>query len=188
MGRCRNAVHLLVFVLPILLAVAPLARAENLGPGGGTRIIVGDQAVGPYRLLFTVAPEPAQVGRVTFVVRLSDPGSDTRIRDAEVTLDLTHGETGTALTRTLTHVDAGNPIDYAGHIQIEQAGQWAGTLHVRAAAGSIDVAFLQRVLPQRQLSTLIIVGIPFLVILGVLGGLWFVRSGSRAKGRAAGSL
>ena len=69
----------LVLVLCALVSViltaagAGAARAENLGPGGGTRIVIGDQVVGPYLLLVTTSPEPAQVGLVTVVVRVSDP-------------------------------------------------------------------------------------------------------------------
>jgi len=100
-----------VWVAGMLAVAPPAARAENLGPGGGTRIIVGDEIVGPYRLLVTVAPEPAQVGVVTFVVRISDPASDEKVRDADVTVELVHSEDGTILTEAATHQSSGNPID-----------------------------------------------------------------------------
>jgi hypothetical protein len=169
-----------LFVLSLLFFPA-LTHAENLGPGGGTRIIVGDDVVGPYRLLFTASPEPAQAGQVTFVVRVSDPQSDEKVRDAEVALELTNPETGLKLAGAVTHANSGNPIDYAAHVMIEQPGQWNGTLRVRGPAGTAEVPFMQRVLPKRQLSILIAVGLPFLVILGLLGGLWFARSGARQR-------
>lgn len=174
----------LIWVILFLLLLPALAHAENLGPGGGTRIIVGDEVVGPYRLLFTASPEPALVGQVTFVVRLSDPRSDEKVRDAEVTLELTNPETGLKLAEAATHANSGNPIDYAAHVIIEQEGQWNGTLRVHGPAGTLEVPFVQRVLPKRQLSVLIAVGIPFLVILGLLGGLWFARSGARQRKQA----
>lgn len=169
---------LLVFVLLLFLIPLP-ACAENLGPGGGTRIITGDQVVGPYRLLITSSPEPAVVGTVTFAVRVSDPASGEKIRDAEITVQLTHNATGAILKQAATHADAGNLIDYAAHIVIEQAGTWEGVITVVGPAGPAEVTFLQRVSPPRQMSTLIIAAIPFLVLLGVLGGLWLARSGGR---------
>jgi len=168
-------------LLLAFLLLAPRAHAENLGPGGGTRVIVGDEIVGPYRMLFTSSPEPAQVGNVTFVVRLSDPRTDEKVREAEVIVDLTHGETGTTLSQTATHADAGNPTDYAAHIQIDRPGQWQGVLRVRGPAGAAEMPFMQRVASRRQLSTLVLAGIPFLVILGLMAGLLYVRSGSQQK-------
>jgi hypothetical protein len=163
------------------LLPAPHAQAENLGPGGGTRVIVGDEIVGPYRLLFTSSPEPAQIGKVTFVVRVSDPRTDEKIRDAEAIIELKHSETGATLSQAATHADAGNPTDYAAHVQLDQAGQWEGVLRVRGPAGSAELPFMQRVSPKRQLSTLILAGVPFLVVLGLLAGLWYARSGSQQK-------
>ncbi len=165
----------------ILIFLAPYVQAENLGPGGGTRVIVGDEIVGPYRLLFTSSPEPAQVGRVTFLVRLSDPKTDEKVRDAEVSVDLKHSETGATLSQAATHADAGNPTDYVAHVQLDLPGQWEGVLRVLGPAGPAEAPFMQRVTPKRQLSTLVVAGAPFLVVLGLLAGLWFARSGSRQK-------
>jgi len=174
---CVSVVISVVFsLLP-----APHAQAENLGPGGGTRVIAGDEIVGPYRLLFTSSPEPAQIGTVTFVARLSDPKTGEKVRDAEVTVELKHSETGATLSHAATHADAGNPIDYVAHIPLDQAGQWEGILRVNGPAGSAELPFMQRVSPKRQLSTLILAGVPFLVVLGLLAGLWFARSGSQQK-------
>ena len=161
------------------LLPTPHAQAENLGPGGGTRVIAGDEIVGPYRLLFTSSPEPAQIGRVTFLVRLSDPKTGEKLRDAEVVVDLKHSETGAMLSHSATHADAGNPTDYVAHVQLDQVGQWEGALRVRGPAGSAELPFMQRITPKRQLSTLILAGVPFLVVLGLLAGLWFARSGSQ---------
>ena len=180
-GAVTTTAWLLASLFLVTLLLAPQARAENLGPGGGTRVIVGDEIIGPYRILFTASPEPAQVGTVTFVVRLSDPKTDEKVRDAEIIVELKHGETGSTLSQAATHANAGNPTDYAAHIQIDQTGQWQGVLRVRGPAGSAEAPFMQRVVPKRQLSTLVLAGIPFLVILGLMAGLWFVRSGSQQK-------
>jgi hypothetical protein len=159
--------------IAIGLATAPPAvRAENLGPGGGTRIIVGDEVIGPYRLLVTVAPEPAQVGVVTFVIRISDPASEEKVRDAEVTVELVHGEDGTVLIGAATHDGAGNPIDYAAHLQIEKPGTYNATIRIRGPAGPAEVSFVQRVGARRGIGTLLLIGLPFVMVLGILASLW----------------
>jgi hypothetical protein len=163
-----------------VLAMAPsVARAENLGPGGGTRIIVGDEVVGPYRLLVTVAPEPAPVGVVTFVVRISDPASDEKVRDADVTVELVHSEDGTVLTGAATHQNSGNPVDYAAHMQIEKAGTYNATIRIGGPAGPTEVTFNQRVVARRGLGTLLLIGLPFVVVLGILASVWLKGSRSR---------
>ena len=114
-------------------------------------------------------------------MRLSDPKTDEKLRDAEVIVDLKHSETGATLSQTATHADAGNPTDYVAHVQLDQPGQWEGVLRVRGPAGSAELPFMQRISPKRQISTLVIAGAPFLVVLGLLAGLWFARSGSQQK-------
>jgi hypothetical protein len=156
------------------------ARGENLGPGGGTRIIVGDEVVGPYRLLVTVAPEPAQVGAVTYIVRVSDPASGEKVRDADVSVELVHGEKGVTLVAAATHANAGNTLDYAAHMEVADAGLWNGVVRVNGSAGSAQVAFVQRVATPRGAATVVIVAVPFVITLAVLGGFWVFRTGRRA--------
>jgi hypothetical protein len=164
--------------LAVLLAFVP-ASAENLGPGGGTRIVIGDQVVGPYRLLVTVSPEPAQVGTVTFVIRVTDPSSGSRVEDADIMVTLLNGDTGARVESRATHASAGNPLDYAAHLVMDQPGSWSGTVRVSSPAGSADVTFVQRVLAPRRTSTLVLMALPFLLVLGGLGGLWLARSARR---------
>lgn len=176
------ACGLVMACLLVALAVPPV-MAENLGPGGGTRVIAGDQLFGPYKLFITVSPEPAQIGTVTFVVRVSDAQSGEKVRDAAVAVELVDTETGARVRGVATHADAGNPLDYAAHLAVEQPGAWDGIIQVSGPAGAAEVVFLQRVLPARQWGTLFLVAAPFVVILSVLGALWIVRS-SRARPRA----
>jgi hypothetical protein len=163
------------------LAVAPPAAwAENLGPGGGTRIVVGDEVIGPYRLLVTSAPEPAQIGIVTFVVRISDPATDEKVRDAGVTVELTHAEDGAVLAQAATHQNSGNPVDYAAHMPIEKPGVYNARIRIAGPAGPAEVEFVQRVVPRRGLNTLLLIGLPFVVALGILAGIWLKRSDKQA--------
>ena len=159
------------------------ARAENLGPGGGTRVIAGDEAIGSYRLFITSSPDPAQPGKVTFVVRITDPKTGETVKTADVRLSLALPESGVNLDAPATHEDAGSPVDFAAHVQIDQPGQYEGVIRVTAAAGPAEVKFIQRVLTPRTTSTLIVLALPFAAALAILGGFWYLRAKSHAAPR-----
>jgi hypothetical protein len=159
------------------------ARAENLGPGGGSRVIAGDEAVGPYRLFITSSPDPAQPGKVTFVVRITDPKTGETVKTADVRVSLALPESSVTLDAPATHEDAGSPVDYAAHVQIDQPGQYEGIIRVSAAAGPAEVKFLQRVLTPRTTSTLLVLALPFAAALAILGGFWYLRAKSHAAPR-----
>ena len=180
----RSVVCAVLLIGLILAITAGSACAENLGPGGGTRVIIGDEVKGPYRLLVTSSPEPAQAGMITYVVRVSDAQTADKIRDAEVAVRLTHGETGVLLTSIATHQNAGSLIDYAAHITVTQAGTWNGVLTISGPAGSTEVVFTQRVLTPRSFATVILIGLPFAGIALLLGGLWYFRSSSSRQDRS----
>ena len=173
----------LLVLLLIVLGVRA-AAAENLGPGGGTRIIVGDEVIGDYRLLVTSAPNPAVVGPVTFVIRVSDVQTGAKVRDAQVEVALALSQTGQSVRQAATHADAGNEIDYAAHIPLGQEGTWDGVVRVTGTAGSSEVKFVQRVTAPRNYTTVILVGIPFLAVLVVFGAMWYARSGERKAPQA----
>jgi hypothetical protein len=175
---------LAIFILILVILTARAATAENLGPGGGSRLIAGDELVGAHRLLITSSPNPATTGTITYVVRVSDPQSGAKIRDAQVSVELALAGSDARLRAEATHANAGNEIDYAAHIKLEQEGSWNGVVRVTSGLGTSQVEFLQTVAPQRSLSTVILVGIPFLVMLGVFGAMYFVRTGGRKAAAA----
>jgi hypothetical protein len=172
---------LALVVLALIFLAARVAAAENLGPGGGSRLIVGDEVVGAYRLLATSAPNPATTGTVTYVVRVSDPQSGAKVRDADVEIELTLADGSAVIKDAATHKNAGNDIDYAAHIPVQQAGSYNGVIRVKGSAGASEVKFLQSVSAPRSISTVILVGIPFLVMLGVFGAMYYVRAGGKKK-------
>jgi hypothetical protein len=162
--------------LLLIILTARAAAAENLGPGG-SRVIVGDEVVGAYRLLVTSSPNPATTGTVTFVVRVTDPQSSVTVKDAQVEVELTSG--AASIKQAATHENAGNPVDYAAHIEIPQEGSWNGLVRVAGPAGASEAAFLQHVSAPRTANTVILVGIPFGAILLVFVALWMARSRGR---------
>ena len=181
-GARRPAGLILLATLLSLLINIP-SRAENLGPGGGTRVIAGDEAIGPYRLFITSSPDPAQTGRVTFVVRITDPQTGETMKSADVLVSLMLPESAVTLDALATHEDAGSPVDYAAHMQIDQPGQYEGIIRITAASGQAEVKFIQRVLAPRTTSTLLILALPFAAALAMLGGFWYLRAKSHAAPR-----
>ena len=181
-GARRLAGLILLAALFSLLIDGP-SRAENLGPGGGSRVIAGDEAVGPYRLFITSSPDPAQPGKVTFVARIIDPKTGETVKTADVRVSLALPESSVTLDAPATHEDAGNPVDFAAHVQVVQPGQYEGIIRVSAAAGPAEVKFLQRVLTPRTTSTLLVLALPFAAALAILGGFWYLRAKSRAAPR-----
>jgi hypothetical protein len=168
--------RLSAITLILILLTGGAAAAENLGPGGGSRLIVGDEVVGAYRLLATSSPNPATTGTVTYVVRVSDPQTGAKILDADVEIELSQPETGAVIKMAATHQNAGNNIDYAAHVPVDQTGSWNGVLRVKGALGSSEVKFLQNISPPRSFGTVVLIGVPFVVVLGVLGVMFFMRS------------
>jgi hypothetical protein len=169
-----------VWALAALGALPSPALASNLGPGGGQRVIVGDQVVGAYRLWVTVAPDPAQVGQITIVVRVYDIRSGAQVNDPTIAVKLVNPADGTVLNTAATHRDAGNAIDFADHIDIPSAGTWDVAMHVSGPAGTSDVSFVEPVLAPRSASTLLYVGLPFLAALVFFGISWQRHAGGRS--------
>lgn len=179
----RRLAELILLAVLLCSLGSGAARAENLGPGGGTRVIAGDEAVGPYRLFITSSPDPAQPGKVTFVVRITDPNSGETVKTADVRVVLALPESNVTLDAAATHEDAGNPVDYAAHVQIDQPGQYEGIIRLTAAAGPAEVKFIQRVLTPRTTSTLVVLALPFAAALAILGGFWYLRAKAHAAPR-----
>jgi len=179
----RRLAGLILLATLFSLLISFPARAENLGPGGGSRVIAGDEAVGPYRLFITSSPDPAQPGKVTFVVRITDPKTGETVKTADVRVSLALPESNVTLDAPATHEDAGSPVDFAAHVQIDQPGQYEGIIRVTAAAGPAEVKFIQRVLTPRTTSTLLVLALPFAAALAILGGFWYMRAKSHAAPR-----
>jgi hypothetical protein len=175
--------RLATLCMVLAICVPSAAHAENLGPGGGTRVIAGDETFGPYRLFVTSSPAPAQTGKVTFVARITDPKTGATVKDADVRVSLSLPDTDVRLDAAATHQDAGNPVDYAAHVQIDQPGQYDGVLRVSAAAGPTEITFVQPVMAPRSTSMLLILALPFVAALVILGGFWYFRFGSRNASR-----
>ncbi len=180
----RLAVALIAAAL-LLTAPFPVS-AENLGPGGGSRVIVGDQVVGAYQIWMTTSPEPVQVGTLTLDIRLTDPRTGQKDTNATIDVQLTNSSDGSIINAQATHHDSGNAIDYASHIQIDVPASYNAAVHVNGPAGVSDVNFVVPVLAARSATTLLLIGLPFLVVLGIAGGIWYRRMQAARPPAASG--
>ena len=174
----RRSVTILGLVLLMLVFAAGAATAENFGPGGGSRVVVGEELIGPYKVLMITAPDPAQVGTVSFLLRLQYPGGTQAIRNADVNVRLVLASKNLVVEGAATHRDANSPDDYAAHLQVAEPGVYDGLVTIKSATGPAEIKFVQRVVAQRQSNTLFLLGIPF-AVLGVIAWGWYVRSAKR---------
>jgi hypothetical protein len=187
-SRAHLSLLVLLLALAFLCFVPGQVWAENLGPGGGTRVAIGDQKVGAYRLLVPTSPDPAQTGILTIVARVTNPGTGAVMRDAQVDVELVNDENGVRLSHAASHKDAGNPVDYVAHIPVEQAGSYRVAIRIQGPLGPAQAAFDQRILAPRSSSTLLFLGLPFLLVLAILGVVWYVRAAPRPGRRAEADL
>lgn len=164
-------------LLIIILSVHPVLA---IGPGtGGSKIRVDEEQVGPYQLLVATSPLPVTTAQPMSVwVRLTDAATDQLRRKAVVTVEATPPEKGATLTAQATHQNAGNDYDYVAHFDIDQTGQWDITVTVEDELGQADVTFSETVSRGASTRLLVGLGIPFVVLVVVVGIYLWRRSGT----------
>jgi len=177
-GRHQKMTALLLALLLLLLSSLP---AGAIGPGtGGSKIRVNDEQRGPYILLIATAPLPVTIGQMSVWVRVTGLEDNQLRRNATVTVKATPQEGGTTLTAQGTHKNAGNDFDYVAHLDVEQSGQWNIDVTVEDELGQAEVSFAETVSRGSDVTTLIAVAIPFVVLAAVVGVYLWRRSDASA--------
>ena len=166
-------------LLCIGLFAVQVLPVHAIGPGtGGSRIQVDDEEVGPYTLLVATSPLPVTVGQMNVWVRVTGAEDEKLRRDATVMIEATPRGGGPTLTAQGTHKNAGNNFDYVAHLDVGQSGQWDVTVRVEDSLGEAEVAFTESVTRGRTAWGLVALGVPFLVLGGVVGYYMWRRSES----------
>lgn len=151
----------LVALAVMLAAGARPAHAE--GPGtGGRRIRLADEPAGPYILRVVTSPNPPQIETLYVEVRVREAGSQTLIRDANVSVTAKplNGD-GPVLETTATHDIAPIPSDYAAHLPVPSAGDWTIEVTIESQSGSASVTFQEHVVSRNTLAPLLSAVLPF---------------------------
>lgn len=159
-----------------LLALARPALA--IGPGtGGSKIMVGDERVGPYVLLVATSPLPVTVGQMSVWVRVADAADVAQLRrDALVNVTALPAGGGPAQTARATHQNAGNDVDYVAHLEIETPGEWEVSVSVEDELGRAEVTFTETVSRGRNTGLLLTLAIPFVALAALVGVYLWRRS------------
>lgn len=163
----------------LFLSFAPSLYA--IGPGtGSSRIRIDSEPIGPYVLLVATSPLPITVGQMNVWVRVMDTEGRQALRDAVVNIEATPVNGGEMVTGMATHQNAGNEIDYVAHLEVEQAGDWQVRVTVENELGQAEVSFNETVTSSLNLGMIIGMGVPFVVLIVVVGVYLWRRSGDAA--------
>lgn len=159
-----------------LLCLLPVATLAS-GPGtGGSRIQIDNEPAGPYVLLVATSPLPITVGQMNVWVRVMDSEGETALRDAVVKVEATPAGGGEAVTAPATHQNAGNAIDYVAHLAVQRGGDWNVKVTIEDELGQAEVAFTETVTSGVSLGLIIGLGVPFVVLLAIVGVFLWRRS------------
>ncbi len=178
----------LLFIFCLIVTQTLLHPVLAIGPGtGGSKIRVNEERIGPYILLVATSPLPVTLDQQMSVwVRVIDPTTNELRPDAAVTVVATHRETGQTLTAPATHRNAGNDHDYVAHFDIENAGPWEITVNISDEPGEAEVSFVERVSAGLSLALVAVLGIPFAVLVMIIGVYLWRRSESVPDTTAGG--
>ncbi|RME74751.1 MAG: hypothetical protein D6784_09375 [Chloroflexi bacterium] len=160
----------LLLVAIIFIFLTCVLPVYAVGPGtGGSKVRVNDEKIGPYILLVATSPLPVRVGQMSVWVRVTDAATGQLRRDAVVTVQMTPRGGGQTLTGQATHKNAGNDYDYVAHFDVAQAGQWDITVTVEDAPGTVETRFVETVSRGSNMTTLLALAVPFVVLIIVVG-------------------
>ncbi len=175
------------FAGPLLTAFAiALSAAPGFaeGPGtGGRRVMLDEEAAGPYRLRVVTSPTPPRVENLYVEIRVSDPDSGETITDARVRAraEPTEGD-APRVEAQATHDIAPIPSEYAAHLPASEVGVWRVTVSVDGERGAAEVSFLIRVGGSTAVGSVVAVGLPIvgLLLLGIVF-FWLQRNEERTE-------
>ncbi len=135
----------------VCLLLAALVHPLHAHGGTGTQQI-NNEDIGPYRVFVWSDPDPPQVGEYHVAVALTESLPDDPsgfagkpIFDADVTVTLTHLESGQAFTDRATHENAANKVYYEARFQVPEPGEWQVQVAVQGAEGTGEVAYVDRI-------------------------------------------
>ncbi len=176
--QIHRSLTILFLILALFTAYGLLHPALAIGPGsGGSKIRVDDEEHGPYILLVATAPLPVTLGQMSVWIRVTGIEDNQLRRDAMVMVEAKHREDGTILTAQGSHKNAGNDYDYVAHVPADQTGQWDVTVSVEDELGKVEVVFTETVSRGQNIAVLVAFGIPFVLLVIVVGIYLWRRSG-----------
>jgi hypothetical protein len=157
---------MLGLVLLTLLAAPALAE----GPGtGGRRVMLDDEAAGPYLIRVVTSPTPPRVENLYVEVRVLDAETLNPVTDATVWARAEPTEDQAQVVQSqASHDIAPIPTEFAAHLPVEASGVWRVVITINEQH---QVSFLTRVGGSTAVSTVLAIGLP-VAGLGVLIGVF----------------
>ena len=138
-----SAIHW-TLALALLLMVAPavfIPSAGMAGANGGTRPIVTNATVGPYKMQVGIFPGQPRVGNLHLSIRVEDASGEQVLTGATVFTSLAGppGATNVGLVSAVNSPQ--NPQTYDVDMPLDMIGSWVLTLETASELGkaSLDV-------------------------------------------------
>jgi hypothetical protein len=134
--------------LLFLVGLTNLAAAHG---GTGTPQLTNED-IGHYRIFVWSDPEPPQVGEYHVAIAMTEslPGDASGfagkpILNADITVTLTHVQSGETLTKKATHQDAVNKIYYEADFEVTTPGEWHVDLAVVGPDGAAEAFYMEEI-------------------------------------------
>ncbi len=130
-------------LVTLLCAVSLVAAHAGTGTPQFT-----NEDIGAYRLFVWSDPEPPQVGDYHVAVALTESleGDSSGfagqpVLGADITVSMTHAESGQTLTQKATHEEATNQIYYEAAFDVTKTGNWTVSLVIEGERGRADASY-----------------------------------------------
>jgi hypothetical protein len=134
--------------LALFVVMTDMSAAHG---GTGTPQLTNED-IGPYRIFVWSDPEPPQVGPYHVAIAMTEslPGDASGfagkpILNADITVTLTHLESGATLTKKATHQDAVNKIYYETDFEVPTSGLWEVHFSVAGPDGVAETSYMEEV-------------------------------------------
>jgi hypothetical protein len=172
----RVFISLSFIIISLIVAVGWLKPVLASGPGEAGQVRINNEQVGPFTVLVTTGPQPLTVGQLNVWVRVNNTEKNQILSDAMVMVEATPRKGGSTITAQATHKNAGNEFNYLAHVPLDQSGQWDVTVSIEHELGTVDVSFGETVTGGTNLTWLLGLAVPFVVLAGGVGVYLWRRS------------
>ena len=170
---------LLSSVLLILTAVASPLPTTEVSANGGTRLIVNDERVGPYKFRLGILPSSPKVGNLHLSVLIQAAESDDVIQDGQIVVHATGPEPGMFAGPVHAKNTPLNPQLFDADINLTALGSWVMTLETISNLGESSLVVPLQVTKPDGLNLLVV--LVFVVFILAVASLWWSQKKRRKR-------
>ena len=170
---------LLSTVVLILTAVASPISPPEVSANGGTRLIVNDERVGPYKFRLGILPGSPKIGNLHISVLVQAAESDDVIQDGQIVVHATGPEPGMTAGPVQAKNTPLNPQLFDADINLTALGSWVMTVETISNLGESSLVVPLQVTEADGLNLLVV--LVFVVIILAVASLWWSQQKRRKR-------